>query len=110
MVDLDAALARQLNALARRWSPLRLLTGLAARYLAVVEVLLMLALAASGRRSSAARMLASVGTVYVACEMLGWLWPRERPFAQDASIEVLVDHDAKRSFPSRHVASGLAMA
>jgi membrane-associated phospholipid phosphatase len=110
MVELDATLARQLNACVRRWTALRTLTRLAARHLAVVEVALMLALAASGRRRSALRMLAAVGMVYVACDFIGWLWPRARPFSADLGVEVLVEHHAERSFPSRHVASGLAMA
>jgi membrane-associated phospholipid phosphatase len=110
MVELDATLARQLNACVRRWTALRTLTRLAGRHLAVVEVALMLALAAGGRHRSALRMLAAVGMAYVACDLIGWLWPRVRPFSADLGIEVLVEHDAERSFPSRHVASGLAMA
>jgi undecaprenyl-diphosphatase len=55
-------------------------------------------------------MLLAVGIVYVACEGLGRLWPRERPFARLDGVCGLVPHAAGRSFPSRHVASGLAMA
>lgn len=110
IADVDFAAARLLNRAARSSPEARLVTGVAAARLAPVEVLLMGALALGGRRGSAARMLAAVSTVYVACEVLGRLWPRARPFAADSSIESLAAHDAVRSFPSRHVASGLAMA
>jgi undecaprenyl-diphosphatase len=73
-------------------------------------VALMLLLAIGGRRGSALRMLAAVCGVYAVSEVLGALWPRQRPFARLSEIEALVRHDAGRSFPSRHVASGLAMA
>ena len=68
------------------------------------------ALAVAGRRRTAGRMLAAVGLVYLGSEVLGQLWPRERPFARLSEIEALVPHTPQRSFPSRHVASGLAMA
>jgi membrane-associated phospholipid phosphatase len=89
---------------------LRFSVALVAERFAAVEVLLMLALAARGKRESAARMLVGVGLVYVACEVLGKVWPRDRPFEESARIESLVAHEPGRSFPSRHVASGLAMA
>jgi undecaprenyl-diphosphatase len=110
IVELEAALARWLNAAVCGSALARKSTAFASERLAPVEVLLMLALAASGKRASAARMLVAVATVYVACEALGALWPRQRPFSRDSAITVLVPHDAERSFPSRHVASGLAMA
>jgi undecaprenyl-diphosphatase len=78
--------------------------------LAPVEVLLMGALALGGSMSSAARMLGAVGLVYVASEALGTVWQRRRPFERLARVQALVPHAAERSFPSRHVASGLAMA
>jgi len=99
-----------LNRLARRWPPTRMLVGESAKRLAGVEVLLMVLLAVSGRRGSALRMLAAVGLVYVASEGLGHTWTRQRPFARLAEVESLAPHSAERSFPSRHVASGLAMA
>jgi undecaprenyl-diphosphatase len=107
---LDSATARLLNRSAHQTRLGRSIARTAANGLAPVEVALMLALAASGKRSSAVRMLVAVGTVYVACETLGAMWPRPRPFARDSAIVALVEHDAVRSFPSRHVASGLAMA
>jgi undecaprenyl-diphosphatase len=70
----------------------------------------MLLLAASGRRRSALRMLAVVAAVYAASEGLGRLWPRDRPFARLEDVTSLAPHEPGRSFPSRHVASGLAMA
>ncbi len=107
---LDSQIAVRLNALARSHSRRRAAVALAAQQLAPVEVALMLALALSGRPSSALRMLAAVGTVYAACEALGRIWRRGRPFEQHSDVAALVPHEGGRSFPSRHVASGLAMA
>lgn len=107
---LDDALVRALNRLALATPAGLLGTRLAARWLAGVEVGLMVLLAASGRRPAAGRMLLGVGVVYVTCDALGWLWPRRRPFDRLADITPLVPHTSGRSFPSRHVASGLAMA
>jgi undecaprenyl-diphosphatase len=106
----DAALARELNALVRRSAFARGLAVTSATRLASFEVVLMGALAVAGRRRSAGRMLAAVGLVYLGSEALGRLWRRERPFARLSGVEALVLHSAQRSFPSRHVASGLAMA
>jgi undecaprenyl-diphosphatase len=106
----DGAAVVWLNsAVARSRASARITRALALR-LASVEIALMLLLGLSGRRSSALRMLLAVAVVYAACDGLGRLWPRRRPFARLASVEVLVAHDDARSFPSRHVASGLAMA
>jgi undecaprenyl-diphosphatase len=68
------------------------------------------ALVVGGRPSAAMRMLIGVGLVYGASEALGSIWRRERPFARLLQIEALSTHASGRSFPSRHVASGLAMA
>jgi undecaprenyl-diphosphatase len=106
----DDTLVLALNATARRSPPAARVVGRLAAWLAGVEVVLMVALALAGRRGSAVRMLAAVGLVYVLSEALGVLWPRRRPFAQLAGVERLAPHSAERSFPSRHVASGLAMA
>jgi membrane-associated phospholipid phosphatase len=106
----DAALAIQLNALVRGSGFARALAFTSATRLASFEVFLMGALAVAGRRRPAGRMLAAVGLVYLGSEVLGQLWPRERPFARLSEIEALVPHTPQRSFPSRHVASGLAMA
>jgi undecaprenyl-diphosphatase len=108
--DVDDAMVVRLNRLVRRWPATRLLVGQSARQLAGVEVLLMLLLAVNGRRGSALRMLVAVGLVYVASEGLGRAWARQRPFARLAEVESLAPHSADRSFPSRHIASGLAMA
>ena len=99
-----------LNRLVRRRAATKVLVGEAAKRLAGVEVVLMLLLAIGGRRNSALRMLVAVGLVYVVSEGLGQAWTRQRPFARLAEVESLAPHAADRSFPSRHVASGLAMA
>ena len=70
----------------------------------------MLLLGIGGGLRSALRMLAAVVTVYVASELLGGIWPRARPFERLTDVEALTEHSSGRSFPSRHVASGLAMA
>jgi undecaprenyl-diphosphatase len=107
---MEDAAVRTCNCWARSSAALATITGVTAERLATAEVLLMLLLALSGRRRSALRMLAAVGTVYVASEMLGRAWPRRRPFERLAGVQPLVSHASGRSFPSRHVASGLAMA
>jgi membrane-associated phospholipid phosphatase len=71
---------------------------------------LMGVLALGGRRNSAVRMLGAVGVVYLVSEALGAVWQRPRPFARLGEVEALAAHTGRRSFPSRHVASGLAMA
>jgi membrane-associated phospholipid phosphatase len=106
----DAAAARELNALTRRSHNGQIVARLTAAWLAGAEVVVLLGLAASGRRQTALRMLLAVGTVYGAAEVLGRTWQRERPFQSDAAVEGLLEHGSGRSFPSRHVASGLAMA
>jgi membrane-associated phospholipid phosphatase len=106
----DATLATRLNAIGRQSIVARRLAVGSASGLAGVEVMLMGALFVGGRPRSAARMLAAVGLVYAASELLGRLWPRQRPFAEHSAITGLLPHSAERSFPSRHVASGLAMA
>ncbi|MGI9148858.1 MAG: phosphatase PAP2 family protein [Chloroflexota bacterium] len=106
----DALVATALNAGARSSSFCRAVAVGSASGLATIEVLLMTALGIAGRRRSAGRMLVAVGLVYVGSEALGRVWRRDRPFARLAEIEALVPHSAERSFPSRHVGSGLAMA
>jgi membrane-associated phospholipid phosphatase len=111
LARLDTWLVTVLNGLARRTGFGQGATAFLARWLAVVEIALMVALGLGmGRPRAAARMLISVATVYVTCEVAGWLWPRQRPFAQLSEVRLLTPHRAARSFPSRHVASGLAMA
>ncbi len=100
----------RLNASVRSSPTLRAATDRSATWLAWVEVLLMGGLAVGGQRGSAVRMLASVALVYMASEALGAVWPRRRPFVRLSTVEALVPHAAGRSFPSRHVASGIAMA
>jgi undecaprenyl-diphosphatase len=106
----DDDLARQLNAVARRWPLGRRLVGLAAGHLATVDVGLLGALALTGRPRAALRMLLAVTLVYAASELAGQAWPRERPFTRLDGVTPLVPHTTGRSFPSRHVASAVAMA
>ncbi|HEV7664372.1 MAG TPA: phosphatase PAP2 family protein, partial [Chloroflexota bacterium] len=75
-----------------------------------VEVgLMLLVLVRGGRLGPVARMLAAVGLIYGLSDLLGRVAPRQRPFVSLADVEALVAHSTERSFPSRHVASGLAM-
>jgi undecaprenyl-diphosphatase len=99
-----------LNRLVRGSGLLRNGTLALAQGLASVEVGLMVLLALRGRRDTAARMLGAVGLVYVVSDVLGTIWRRQRPFARLSEVRPLAAHGADRSFPSRHVASGLAMA
>jgi undecaprenyl-diphosphatase len=105
----DDAAVCALNQSLRRWPGASRWTRLLAARLAPVEVGLMLLLACGGRRS-ALRMLVAVGIIYVASEVLGGICPRARPFERLTGVQALAEHSSGRSFPSRHVASGLAMA
>jgi membrane-associated phospholipid phosphatase len=109
-VEVDDAVVVALNIAARSTAGGRGLVSGAATALAGVEVLLMGWLAVVGSRRAALRMLGVVCVVYVASEALGIVWPRRRPFAELSNVVALAPHDVQRSFPSRHVASGLAMA
>jgi membrane-associated phospholipid phosphatase len=82
----------------------------AAAGLAAAEVGLMLLLGLSGRPRATGRMLLAVSSVYVAVELIGATWRRPRPFADFEQIAAVVPHSPERSFPSRHVASAVAMA
>jgi membrane-associated phospholipid phosphatase len=110
LLRLDELSVDRLNSLTRRRPTARWLASATASWLASVEIALMLALGAQGRRGSVVRMLLAVAIVYVASEALGSRWRRERPFARHSTVETLVAHRPGRSFPSRHVASALAMA
>ena len=106
----DAALACQLNALAWRSAAGKRLVGLGAARLATLDVGLMFVLAVGGRPRAALRMLVAVSLVYALSELGGRAWPRPRPFARLDAVVPVVPHTAHRSFPSRHVASAMAMA
>ena len=110
LLRVDDALVGGLNSSVRRSPPAASAVGRLAAGLAGVERLLMVALALAGRRDSAVRMLAAVGLVYLLSDALGAIWPRQRPFARLSQVEALATHSPERSFPSRHVASALAMA
>jgi membrane-associated phospholipid phosphatase len=107
---LDDRLALAFNHWARLSPAISRVVRVSAERLAAAEVALMLLLAVSGRRRSAFEMLTSVGAVYLACEVLGMMWPRPRPFERLTGIRAFSGHSAGRSFPSRHVAAGLVMA
>jgi membrane-associated phospholipid phosphatase len=106
----DDAVVIRLNRWARRNPASARTIGFAAERLAAVEVSLMVLLALSGWRGSALRMLLAVGAIYAACETVGRVVPRQRPFERIPKVSSLAQHKLGRSFPSRHVASGLAMA
>jgi membrane-associated phospholipid phosphatase len=107
---IDEETARRLNTWVRRRPAAQRVAQVLAAWLAPTEVLLMLGVALSGQFRTALRMLYAVGTVYVLVEVIGRMFWRERPFVQVEQVEELLSHQAGRSFPSRHVASGVAMA
>ena len=109
LLALDQRLARWLNGVIRR-SSLASVVGGIAFWLAPAEVVLMLSLAVRGQSRAALRMLCAVGTVYLLVEAVGVVFARQRPFAQHNQVAELLSHQPRRSFPSRHVASGIAMA
>ena len=110
LVALDVRTAGLANAAARHRPTVLHLVRVAAGWLAAAEVGLMLGLGLAGRVRPVTRMLLAVGTVYLAVEGLAGAWRRERPFAGLDAVEAVVPHTAGRSFPSRHVASAVAMA
>jgi len=107
---LDEAGARALNELIRRSSGARLLARTASRGLAGCEIVLMGVLALRGHRRTALRMLYAVCIIYLTSEAIGLVLARQRPFAQVSDVQELLSHHPARSFPSRHVASAVAMA
>jgi membrane-associated phospholipid phosphatase len=107
---LDRGVVAVLNALAWRWPLARVAVAWGARWLSSVEVGLMVALGLSGRPRGAVRVFGSVGIVYALAFAIGRLLPRERPFVAVSVVKPLVLHGERRSFPSRHVASAVAMA
>jgi undecaprenyl-diphosphatase len=110
LLALDEAGAGLANAAAHGRPTARRLIAAAAGWVAASEVLFMVGLGVSGRRRAAMRMLLAVSTVYVAVEGLALTWRRQRPFARLDAVRAVVPHAAERSFPSRHVASAVAMA
>jgi membrane-associated phospholipid phosphatase len=107
---LDAASVGRFNSLARESVPLQVAIAVAAERLATVEVALMVLLGLRGRRGMALRMLVAVAAIYCLCEVIGQAWPRPRPFERLPRVHAFNAHSGGRSFPSRHVASGVAMA
>jgi membrane-associated phospholipid phosphatase len=110
LLALDEAGARALNGWTRRTRGGQHVARTAAGWLAGAEVLLMGQLVVRGHWQTALRMLCAVGGIYIMSELLGLLLARQRPFAEDAQVEELLSHHPARSFPSRHVASAVAMA
>ncbi len=110
LLALDIDLARTLNQTIRSSRRGQRIASQAAGGLASAEVAIMLVLATRGEFRTALRMMSAVATVYGATELIGLAWRRERPFAGLEHVEELLAHAPHRSFPSRHVASGLAMA
>jgi len=110
LLRLDETSVDRLNAATRRWPGARWAASVTAGWLATAEVVLMLALGVAGRRGAVVRMLLAVSAVYVGSEALGMSWRRERPFARHSTVQELIAHRPGRSFPSRHVASAVAMA
>ncbi len=107
---MDAAAARAMNELARRTPGGELAARTAAGWLAAAEVLLLVALAARGQTRTALRTLVGVAAIYVLSEGLGRALARDRPFAKLQDVQELLEHRPGRSFPSRHVASAVAMS
>jgi undecaprenyl-diphosphatase len=113
LVPLDHLLFRLLHHRAGSLPLCDVPTRLLARYGAHLEVGLMVFLGVSAGepgRSAVRRCLAVVGLQYVLIELVGRLAGRMRPFSARQGARPLVEHGAKRSFPSRHAASAVAMA
>jgi undecaprenyl-diphosphatase len=109
LLQIDALVTRRLNSAVRRHHLVGRAASFAAEWSASAEIVLMLVIGLHGKQLMV-RMLCAVGTVYVASELLGLAWQRERPFTKLEHVHGLIEHRPERSFPSRHVASALAMA
>ena len=108
---LDSLLFRVLHFRAGSCAPLDLPALALARFGASIEIALMiLATSGSGERSTLGRPLGAVALVYGLSEAFGHLTKRVRPFVAEPRARRLLDHQPDRSFPSRHVASAVAMA
>jgi undecaprenyl-diphosphatase len=109
LLSLDEAVATRLNRLTRGSPRAQQLAQVAAGSVAGGELLLLCALAVRGHFRTALRTLLAIATVYLVVEAIGLVLRRQRPFAQVGEIEELLSHHGTRSFPSRHVASAVAM-
>lgn len=106
----DRAWVGCLNRWVRRSRPVEHTVALAAHRLAALQVVLLAALGLSGRGGAALRSLVAVALVYGLVELVGWRCARARPFVGVPAVASLIPHQPDRSFPSRHVASAVAMA
>lgn len=91
--------------------------ALAAEHLAKLYVLVLALLMLGGRgpagrrrRQTALRIGVALPLTIGAVAAVGRLVGRERPFASQAGVALLVAHAPERSFPSRHTACAAAMA
>jgi len=108
---LDSLLFRVLHYRAGSYAPLDLPALVLARYGASLEIALMvLATGGPGGRTTLGRSLGAVALVYGLSEAAGHLTKRSRPFVTEPRVRRLLEHQPGRSFPSRHVASAVAMA
>jgi undecaprenyl-diphosphatase len=83
-----------------------------ARFGSAGEICLMLLMGIShGRagRQAVRRSLLAVAATYVLVEFVGRLSGRSRPAAAHPSARPLLPHSTDRTFPSRHVASAVAL-
>ena len=109
LTNLDTATVRAANLWARESRSIKNTVAWRAEYLPAVEIALALVVAATGKPKTAARVFGSVAVVYGLVVLVGQLLPRERPFTNDREVKELVARSPGRSFPSRHVASAVAM-
>ena len=108
---LDSLLFRVMHYRAGSCAPLDLPALALARFGALFEIALMfVATGGSGGRGTLGRSLGAVALVYGLSEAIGHLTKRSRPFVAEPRAQRLVEHQPDRSFPSRHVASAVAMA
>ena len=90
--------------------------ALAAQHLSKLHVVLLGLLLVGGRgavgwrrRETAVRITLALPVTIGAVAVVGWLFERQRPFANHPGGAALVEHAPGRSFPSRHSACAAAM-
>jgi undecaprenyl-diphosphatase len=112
MSSLDHRLFRALHHRAGQWTALEAALLACARYGWAIESALMLVVGLrhgpQGRRV-VLRCLGTVASLYALAEAVGRSAARTRPFSALPGVHAVLRHSPERSFPSRHVASAVAM-
>ncbi len=108
---MNEALFNGINGMAGRWPQLDAAMVFVASYLPLVMVLPLVVLFLMGGNSRRAAVVAGVVAAIAlgASFLLGHAYYQPRPFV-DRTVQLLLEHKADSSFPSRHAAAAFGMA